>query len=66
MLTKEQTILTSSPIWYLRDEKAFPMPELFDPYRWIEVDGSTFKDDSLRDQYYIPFSKGTNSCMGVQ
>ncbi|KAH6962679.1 benzoate 4-monooxygenase cytochrome p450 [Ilyonectria sp. MPI-CAGE-AT-0026] len=61
----EGTILTSSPIWYLRDEKAFPMPELFDPYRWIEVDGSTFKDDSLRDQYYIPFSKGTNSCMGV-
>ncbi|KAH7129294.1 benzoate 4-monooxygenase cytochrome p450, partial [Dactylonectria macrodidyma] len=61
----EGTVLTSSPIWYLRDEEAFPEPELFDPYRWIETDGSGFREDNLRDQYYIPFSKGTNSCMGV-
>ncbi|KPM38471.1 hypothetical protein AK830_g8100 [Neonectria ditissima] len=61
----EGTVLTSSPIWYLRDEDAFPGPELFDPYRWINDDGLTFKEDPVRDQYYIPFSKGANVCIGL-
>ncbi|KAK7409080.1 hypothetical protein QQX98_008741 [Neonectria punicea] len=60
------TVLTSSPIWYLRDQDAFPAPELFDPYRWINDDSLSFKEDPLRDQYYVPFSKGANVCIGVQ
>ncbi|KAK1574244.1 cytochrome P450 [Colletotrichum navitas] len=34
-----QTVITTSPIWYLRDKYAYPNPEFFDPYRWIYEDG---------------------------
>ncbi|KAL0935070.1 cytochrome [Colletotrichum truncatum] len=61
----ENTVLTSSPIWYLRDKDAFPDPELFDPYRWIDESGTLMKEDDLRDKFYIPFSKGANVCIGL-
>ncbi|KAH8658163.1 benzoate 4-monooxygenase cytochrome p450 [Xylariales sp. PMI_506] len=59
------TVMTSSPIWYLQDQTAFPRPEEYDPYRWLNADGKTIKEDVLRDKYYIPFSKGANVCMGA-
>lgn len=58
--------MTSSPIWYLRDENEFPEPELFDPYRWIHEDGITLRINAQRDRFYIPFSKGANICIGMQ
>ncbi|KAL1614228.1 hypothetical protein SLS56_012160 [Neofusicoccum ribis] len=61
------TILSSSPIWYLRDKTAFPNPEEYDPYRWLTPDGQGVSDGfPLRDKYYIPFSKGSNVCIGAQ
>lgn len=39
---------------------------MFDPYRWIDESGSALREDTLRDKFYIPFSKGTNVCMGIQ
>ncbi|GJC83564.1 cytochrome P450 monooxygenase yanH [Colletotrichum liriopes] len=60
----EGTVITSSPIWYLRDKYAYPNPELFDPYRWIDEAGATITKNSLRDRFYIPFSKGPNICIG--
>ncbi|TEA10796.1 Cytochrome P450 monooxygenase yanH [Colletotrichum sidae] len=59
------TVLTSSPNWYLRDKHAFPSPELFDPYRWVDESGTSLKEDALRDKFYIPFSKGANICIGL-
>ncbi|PWY70302.1 benzoate 4-monooxygenase cytochrome p450 [Aspergillus sclerotioniger CBS 115572] len=55
-------MISSSPIWYLRDEVAFPDPEKYKPARWLDKDpdGST----GLRDDYYIPFSKGASTCIG--
>ncbi|KAF4818925.1 Cytochrome P450 monooxygenase yanH [Colletotrichum siamense] len=61
----EGTVLTSSPIWYLRDKSAFPDPELFDPYRWVNESGMTIKEDAFRDKFYVPFSKGPNICIGL-
>lgn len=62
-----QTVLSSSPIWYLRDKTAFPNPEEYDPYRWLTPDGASLSDGlPLRDKYYIPFSKGSNVCIGAQ
>ncbi|KAI1076101.1 benzoate 4-monooxygenase cytochrome p450 [Whalleya microplaca] len=61
----EGTVLTSSPIWYLRDKTAFPSPEYYDPYRWLTSDGTEISEDALRDRFYIPFSKGANVCMGI-
>ncbi|KAF7883331.1 uncharacterized protein EAF02_005251 [Botrytis sinoallii] len=61
----ENTVISSSPIWYLRDSVAFPRPKEFDPYRWLTSDGQKIRDDPLRDKFYIPFSKGANICMGA-
>ncbi|KAF5583476.1 cytochrome P450 monooxygenase [Fusarium pseudoanthophilum] len=62
----EGTVLTSSPIWYLHEENAFPNPKLYDPYRWLSKDGKDLTADALRDRYYIPFSRGANLCLGAQ
>ncbi|RAO73929.1 uncharacterized protein BHQ10_009941 [Talaromyces amestolkiae] len=62
----EGVILSSSPIWYLRDAIAFPNPKDFDPYRWLTPDGLEFSHNQLRDKFYIPFSKGGNTCIGAQ
>ncbi|KUL81487.1 hypothetical protein ZTR_09394 [Talaromyces verruculosus] len=61
----EGVILSSSPIWYLRDAIAFPNPKDFDPYRWLTPDGLEISQNQLRDKFYIPFSKGGNSCIGA-
>ncbi|KAJ0109400.1 hypothetical protein J7T55_000325 [Diaporthe amygdali] len=63
-LIPEGTVLTSSPIWYLRDKYAYPNPELFNPYRWINDSGTTSSDNAIRDKFYVPFSKGANVCIG--
>lgn len=60
----DQTIISTSPIWYLRDPTAFPDPYKFDPFRWVTDDGTQPIPNSLRDRYYIPFSKGANVCIG--
>ncbi|PCH01096.1 Cytochrome P450 [Penicillium occitanis (nom. inval.)] len=62
----EGVILSSSPIWYLRDAIAFPNPKDFDPYRWLTPDGLEISQNQLRDKFYIPFSKGGNTCIGAQ
>jgi len=54
----------TSPIWYLRDREAFPDPDSYDPYRWLTPAGDALREDPLRDKFYIPFSKGSNICMG--
>ncbi|KAF4340442.1 cytochrome P450 monooxygenase [Fusarium beomiforme] len=61
----EGTVLASSPIWYLHDEKAYPNPKLYDPYRWLSEDGKVLTKDVLRDRFYIPFSRGANICLGA-
>ncbi|KAG7053569.1 benzoate 4-monooxygenase cytochrome p450 [Colletotrichum scovillei] len=59
----EGTIVTSSPVWYLRDKYAYPNPELFNPYRWIDDSGLNTTEDVLRDKFYVAFSKGANTCI---
>ncbi|PYI12985.1 benzoate 4-monooxygenase cytochrome p450 [Aspergillus violaceofuscus CBS 115571] len=56
------TMISSSPIWYLRDENAFPDPECYRPGRWLVQDKNEVT--SRRDDYYIPFSKGASTCIG--
>ncbi|CDM28007.1 Cytochrome P450 [Penicillium roqueforti FM164] len=58
------TMISSSPIWYLHDETAFPEPYYYRPDRWLEKES----EDStvLRNDYYIPFSKGPSTCIGNQ
>ncbi|KAL4878148.1 cytochrome P450 [Aspergillus karnatakaensis] len=56
------TMISSSPIWYLRDETAFPDPHLFRPSRWHDIDPQRA---ALRNEYYFPFSKGASSCVGI-
>ncbi|KAL3467188.1 cytochrome P450 [Aspergillus heterothallicus] len=57
------TMVSSSPIWYLRDQKAFPDPYRFQPRRWLDKNDEIAT--SLRNEYYVPFSKGASSCVGI-
>ncbi|KAF3385185.1 Cytochrome P450 monooxygenase yanH, partial [Penicillium rolfsii] len=57
------TMISSSPIWYLHDEIAFPEPHKYRPGRWLSDDVS--EANTLRNEYYIPFSKGPGTCVGV-
>jgi cytochrome P450 len=57
-------MISSSPIWYLHDEIAFPDPHKYRPGRWLSDDIS--EAATLRNEYYIPFSKGPGTCVGVQ
>jgi cytochrome P450 len=57
-------MISSSPIWYLHDEIAFPEPQKYRPSRWLSDDVS--EATTLRNEYYIPFSKGSGTCVGVQ
>ncbi|KAK6540068.1 hypothetical protein TWF694_008898 [Orbilia ellipsospora] len=41
-------------------ETAFPNPKTFDPARWLAEDDST-----LREKYFVPFSKGPKICLGI-
>ncbi|KAJ5319499.1 Cytochrome P450 [Penicillium brevicompactum] len=58
------TMVSSSPIWYLHEESAFPEPEKYRPGRWLEC--SKMEAVALRNDYYIPFSKGASTCIGNQ
>lgn len=57
-------MIASSPIWYLHDEVAFPEPHIYRPGRWLSNDMN--EATKLRNEYYIPFSKGPGTCVGVQ
>jgi len=61
-----QTVISSSPIWYLHDKTAFPSPKLFRPSRWLEDSPKSEQEIKLRDEFYIPFSKGSAACVGAQ
>lgn len=58
-------MISSSPIWYLRDETAFPDPERYRSGRWLD-DEDNDRLSILRNEYYVPFSKGASSCVGIQ
>lgn len=44
------------------DESAFPDPKRFDPERWMELDGRKANEMA---KAFIPFSRGTRSCIGM-
>lgn len=44
------------------NEAVFPNPGVIDPERWLVTDGPTLK---LREQHFVPFSKGARACIGL-
>jgi cytochrome P450 len=61
-----QTVLGTNPASYLRDPTAFPSPELYRPERWMNDSSRTTQSNAVRDEFYIPWSKGPSTCIGVQ
>ncbi|KAK5046635.1 hypothetical protein LTR84_007396 [Exophiala bonariae] len=43
------------------DRDIFPNPSYFDPSRWISSEGAM----RPLDKYFVPFSKGSRSCLGM-
>lgn len=49
------------------DQRVFPSPEVFDPWRWIISDSdASGKADQVRERerYLVAFSKGSRGCVG--
>lgn len=44
------------------DEDIFPNAKHFDPSRWLSTEGNS----KLLDKYFVPFSKGSRSCLGMK
>jgi len=44
------------------DPEIYPEPEKFKPERWIEAAENGIK----LDRYFVSFSKGTRSCVGIK
>ncbi|KAE9367930.1 cytochrome P450 [Stipitochalara longipes BDJ] len=59
------TVISSSPIWYLHDKTAFPDPKIYRPSRWLDDETTNPDTIKLRDEFYIPFSKGSSACIGI-
>jgi Cytochrome P450 len=54
-----QSVVGMSSWMMHRNEAAFPIPEKFDPERWIE-------NGTALDKYLVAFSKGSRSCIGMK
>jgi cytochrome P450 len=59
LIVTTQTPVSMSTHFILRDEEIFPNPLEFEPQRWMTVGSS----QSL-ERYLVPFSKGSQSCLG--
>lgn len=44
------------------DRTVYPSPYLFDPDRWLE--GSSPEQKKLMDRNFVPFGRGSRSCIG--
>ncbi|PLN76118.1 cytochrome P450 [Aspergillus taichungensis] len=59
------TAVSMSSYWMHVDPDIFPNPDEFNPSRWIDsVDNSEHMKQML--QSFVPFGKGSRSCIGVQ
>ena len=48
----------------MHDPTLFPSPETFRPERWLN--GALSKDGKDLTRYYVPFSRGTRICPGIE
>ena len=44
-----------------RNKEAFPEPDKFDPWRWIDQPADVLR---LREKCFVPFGRGSRSCLG--
>ncbi len=51
--------------WMHMDPDVFPDPERFEPSRWLD---SVDEPERMKEmhQRYVPFGRGSRSCIGMQ
>lgn len=47
-------------LFSMKHKDAFENPKKFEPERWLA------KDAAALDKYFVPFSKGPRSCLGIK
>ena len=61
MLRIIQTPISMTTYYMHMDPVVFPEPEKFDPKRWLNADA-----ESQIHTCFVPFSKGSRSCVGMK
>ena len=56
-----QTPISMTTYYMHMDPVVFPEPEKFDPKRWLNA-----ASESQIHTYFVPFAKGSRSCVGVK
>ncbi|KAG9186431.1 hypothetical protein G6011_09539 [Alternaria panax] len=54
------TTVSMGTLFSMKHEDAFENPTKFEPERWLA------KDAAALDKYFVPFSKGPRSCLGIK
>lgn len=50
-----------SSYWLHFDPVVFPLSGTFDPERWLNADVEQLK---VMNKYYVPFARGSRTCLG--
>ncbi|KAJ8080309.1 hypothetical protein PM082_017142 [Marasmius tenuissimus] len=61
LLNGSQTTVSAGSTFVHRNPKLYPSPYEFRPERWLDPD---MKD--IESRFFVPFSKGPRSCLGVK
>lgn len=67
---KQWTIPAGTPVsqtqmFIMTDPDLFPRPKKFIPERWLPGAGDDFPPAHQAKKHFIPFSRGTRSCVGI-
>jgi len=55
-----QTTVSMGVLFPMKHSDAFENPEKFEPERWLGENAKAL------DKYFVPFSKGPRSCLGIK
>ena len=59
------TVVGMSPHCLHREESVYPNPLIYDPWRWLNEDGSPIVESDPKNRLFWAFSSGARMCIGI-